>query len=147
MAKILVSSCLLGCNCRYDGKNCYNQAVIDLAKNHTLIPICPEQMGGLTTPRDPSEIKDDKVFNNKGRDVTNEYTNGALMALKLAKINDCKYALLKIKSPACGSGLIYDGTFSGNKIKGDGVCAKLLKANDIQVFNEEEIADLINVLK
>ena len=146
MAKIIVSSCLLGCNCRYDGKNCENKEIIELAKTHTLIPICPEQMGGLTTPRQPSERVKDRVINKIGEDVTEQYERGAGIAYRLASINDCHYAILKAKSPACGTGLIYDGTFTGGKVEGNGVCSELFQKMGIKVFTEEEIDKLLNEL-
>ena len=144
MAKILVSGCLLGLNCRYKGDNCKNARVLELAKRHTLIGVCPEQMGGLATPRDPSERVGDKVLSNSGADVTKEYEYGAQAALTLAKLNDVDFAILKSRSPSCGSGEIYDGTFSGRRVSGDGVCAGLLKANGIPVYTEDEL-DLIPV--
>ena len=147
MAKILVSSCLLGCPCRYDSKSCGNEAVIALAKHHVLIPICPEQMGGLTTPRRPSEIVGDKLLNNAGEDVTKQYNAGAAMALSLAQINGCTIALLKAKSPSCGKGKIYDGTFSGTLIDGNGVTVKLLEENGIKVFADTEIEELLKCLE
>lgn len=142
MANIIVSSCLLGCNCRYDGKNCLNKDVRILSKKHTLIPICPEQMGGLSTPRSPSEIVNTKVISKNGNDVTNQYNKGALMALKIAKVNNCSYALLKTKSPSCGKGKIYDGSFSGKLIEGDGITVKLFKENNIKVFSDLELNEL-----
>lgn len=142
MAKIIVSNCLLGCDCRYKGDGCLNEAVMALADKHTLIGVCPEQMGGLSTPRDPSERVADKVISNKGRDVTEQYNRGAQIALRLAQINHAEYAILKANSPSCGKGRIYDGTFTGGKIDGNGVTAELLMANGIKVFTEDEI-DLI----
>ena len=143
---ILVSACLLGVSCRYDGNSCEVEAVKELSKYCTLIPICPEQMGGLPTPRYPSEIVGDKVINQVGIDVTNEYVKGAHIALEYALLNDVKYALLKAKSPSCGSGQIYDGTFSKTLINGDGICAKLLKENGIEVYSEENINELLDIV-
>ena len=147
MHNILVSACLLGIDCRYDGKNCFNDKVLKLREYANLIPICPEQMGGLTTPRVPSEIVGSKLINKEGIDVTDYYQKGANIALKIAQINDCKYALLKQKSPSCGNGLIYDGTFSGKVIEGDGNTTKLLKENGIICYSDEEIDNLIYLLK
>lgn len=139
MAVILVSSCLLGCACRYKGDDCKNERILALAKEHVLLGVCPEQMGGLETPRVPSEIVGDKVMSNAGRDVTAEYRKGAEAALYLAQLNRADFAILKAKSPSCGKGLIYDGTFSGSKVPGNGVTAALLLENGIPVYTEEEL--------
>lgn len=139
---ILVSACLLGCPCRYDGKSKPNDAVLALMEHHTLIPICPEQMGGLATPRVPAERKDGGVFTERGRDVTEQYRRGAEEALRLAQLYGCKYAILKERSPSCGSGQIYDGSFSRRLIDGDGVTAQLLKAHGITVLGESEVDNL-----
>ena len=139
MAVILVSSCLLGCACRYKGDDCKNERILALAKEHVLLGVCPEQMGGLETPRAPSEIVRDKVMSNAGRDVTAEYRKGAEAALYLAQLNHADFAILKAKSPSCGKGLIYDGTFSGSKVPGNGVTAALLLENGIPVYTEEEL--------
>ncbi len=142
MAVILVSSCLLGCACRYKGDDCKNEKILELAKEHILLGVCPEQMGGLETPRDPSEIVGDKVLSCAGRDVTAQYQKGAEAALYLAKLNHVDFAILKAKSPSCGKGLIYDGTFTGNKIPGNGVTVSLLLENDIPVYTEDELDQL-----
>lgn len=147
MAVIMVSACLLGCSCRYDGKNCKNDAVLSLAEDNVLVGICPEQMGGLPTPRDPAEIRGGKVVSKSGRDVTSEYTKGAQTALQLALLNGAKYAVLKSKSPSCGKGIIYDGTFSGGKVEGNGVSAELFMQDGIDVFTEEELDRLADILK
>ena len=146
MINILVSACLLGCDCRYDGKNCLNEKVLELKKYANLIPICPEQMGGLSTPRDPAEIVGSRLVSNKGNDVTENYDKGADIALKIAQINGCRYALLKQKSPSCGCGLIYDGTFSGKTIEGNGNTTKLLIENGIICFSDEDIDGLLKEL-
>ena len=139
---ILVSACLLGCPCRYDGKSKPNDAVLVLMEHHTLIPICPEQMGGLATPRVPAERKDGGVFTERGGDVTEQYRRGAEEALRLAQLYGCKYAILKERSPSCGNGQIYDGSFSRRLIDGDGVTAQLLKAHGITVLGESEVDKL-----
>lgn len=139
MAVILVSNCLLGCPCRYKGDGCPCNEVIALAQKHTLIGVCPEQMGGLSTPRDPSEIVGNKVISDHGKDVTEEYRRGAETALRLAQLNRVDFAILKANSPSCGKGRIYDGTFTGNKISGDGVTTQLLQKHGISVYTEEEI--------
>lgn len=131
----IVSACLAGVNCRYDGKSCENSEIIDLIRKGEAIPVCPEQLGGLPTPRPPAEIQTEtnKIINIEGSDVTQNYNQGAVEALKIAKLMDCKKAILKSNSPMCGCGKIYDGTFSGNFTKGDGVFTKLLKLNNIQI--------------
>ncbi len=139
---ILVSACLLGCPCRYDGKSKPDDAVLALMKEHILLPICPEQMGGLATPRVPAERKDGGVFTERGGDVTEQYRQGAEEALRLAKLYGCTHAILKERSPSCGSGQIYDGSFSRTLIPGDGVTAQLLKANGITVLGESEVDKL-----
>ena len=136
---ILVSACLLGCSCRYDGKSKPNDAVLALMEQHTLIPICPEQMGGLATPRVPAERRGDGVFTETGGDVTAQYRRGAEEALRLAKLYGCTHAILKERSPSCGSGQIYDGSFSRTLTDGDGVTAALLKENGITVLGENEV--------
>ena len=142
MAVILVSSCLLGCACRYKGDDCKNEKILELAKEHILLGVCPEQMGGLETPRDPSEIVGDKVLSCAGRDVTAQYQKGAEAALYLAKLNHVDFAILKAKSPSCGKVLIYDGTFTGNKVPGNGVTVSLLLENGIPVYTEDELDQL-----
>jgi len=138
---ILVSACLLGCPCRYDGKSKPNAAVLALMEQHTLIPVCPEQMGGLATPRAPAERREGGVFTQAGMDVTAQYRRGAEEALRLANLYGCTCAILKERSPSCGSGEIYDGSFSRRLIAGDGVTAALLKANGIAVCGESEVDD------
>lgn len=136
---ILVSACLLGVCCRYDGESKPNADVIKLREKYILIPICPEVDGGLPTPRTPSERVGDKVLMRDGKDVTENYRKGAEEALRKAKEYSCNIAILKARSPSCGSDKIYDGSFSGNLADRDGVCAELLKKNGITVFTEEEI--------
>ena len=139
---ILISACLLGCPCRYDGKSKPNDTVLALMEQHTLIPICPEQMGGLATPRVPAERRGDGVFTETGGDVTAQYRRGAEEALRLAKLYGCTHAILKERSPSCGSGQIYDGSFSRTLTDGDGVTAALLKENGITVLGENEVDTL-----
>ena len=141
MAKILISACLLGYKTRYDGLSKPSKKIKEIFENDILIPICPEQMGGLSTPRPKAEIKGDKVINIDGKDVTSNYIEGAKMALEIAKLNDVDFCILKSKSPSCGKGLVYDGSFSNNLISGDGVCTKLLKENGFKIYSEEEIMD------
>lgn len=139
MENILVSACLLGARCRYDGQEKKNKDIQQLIHKYNLIPFCPEIYGGLQTPREPAEQSNGRVLNKAGVDVTEQYERGAKEALRIAKLFDCKYAILKKNSPSCGSGQIYDGTFSGTLVPGDGVTAKLFKDNGIIVMDETAI--------
>ena len=136
--KILVSACLLGVSVRYDGKSKANEELIEKLKDYDFIPICPEVWGGLPTPRVPSEIINDKVINKDGIDVTDNYMRGAIETLNLARKFNIKKAILKSKSPSCGKNKIYDGSFTGSLIDGNGITAKLLMDNDIEVLTEDE---------
>lgn len=140
--KLLVSACLLGCACRYDGKSKPCPRVLALMERHTLIPVCPEQLGGLSTPRPPAERREGGVVTREGGDVTAQYRRGAEEALHLARLYGCTHAVLKERSPACGSGQIYDGSFSGRLTPGDGVAAALLRENGIVVLGESQVNDL-----
>ncbi len=140
--KILVSACLLGTACRYDGASKPNEAVMQLAERYELIPICPECMGGLPTPRIPSERVGEYVVNRVGLDVTAEYRRGRDAVLAIAALEHPRFAVLKARSPACGHGRIYDGSFTGRLIEGDGVCAEALLVAGITVYTEEELAHL-----
>jgi uncharacterized protein YbbK (DUF523 family) len=135
----LCSACLLGVNCRYDGRNALNKKVVELLEKETLIPVCPEQLGGLSTPREPAEIVGKRVITRSGRDVTENFMRGARETLKIAKLFGVKEAVLKQGSPSCGCGRIYDGTFSGRTVKGDGVTTALLKSHGIKVVTEEDL--------
>ena len=143
--KILVSACLLGIDCKYNRKNNKNDKVIELLKDHDLIPVCPEIMGGLTTPRTPAEIRKNirknknEVITKDGKNVTKQYQKGAEEALKIAKLYNCQIAILKEKSPSCGCGRIYDGTFTGTLIDGDGITARLLKEHGIKIIGETSL--------
>lgn len=137
--KILVSACLLGVPCRYDAKSKPDASVIALAKRHELIPACAEVLGGLETPRIPAEIVGSRVVREDGIDVTEEYNKGAKCVLDIAIKNGCSIAILKSKSPSCGKGEIYDGTFTRTLKCGDGICAELLLKNNITVLHEKEI--------
>ena len=133
----LVSACLIGIKCCYDGESKINKKCFELFKRGKLIPVCPEQLGGLPTPRAKSEIqKNGKILTKSGKDVTDNFIKGAKETLKLTKLLGVKEAILKSKSPSCGCGKIYDGTFSGKLIKGDGVTVALLKKNEIIVITE-----------
>ncbi len=139
MKKILVSACLYGNVCRYKGDSCYNQKVAELGKDNVLIPVCPEQLGGLPTPRHPAERVGGKLISDVGTDVTEEYTRGADLVVEIAKKNNVDYCIMKANSPACGKGIIYDGTFTGKKCPGNGLATeKLLKAG-FTVYTEDEI--------
>ena len=140
--RILVSACLLGLACRYDGQSKANEAVCALAKAHELVPFCPEIYGGLPTPRPPAERQGDRVVSADGRDVTENYRRGAEAALDLARRLGCDCAVLKERSPSCGSGAIYDGTFSGTVVPGDGVAAELFRAAGIPVCGESTLKNV-----
>ena len=146
MAVILVSNCLLGFNCRYKGDNCRNEDILRLAENNILIGICPEQQGGLMTPRVPAERVGDKVISAEGLDVTKQYECGAATALSLAELNRVDFAIMKSLSPSCGKGIIYDGTFTGTKCCGNGTTTELLLKNGIRVYSDNEL-ELIPELK
>ena len=141
--KILISACLMGAACRYDGKSKPHKIAEELEKKHTLVPVCPEIYGGLPTPRPPSEIVGDRVINSNGDDVSAEYSKGANEALHIAERFGCEVAVLKAKSPSCGSGKVYDGTFTNTLKNGDGVTAALLKKHGIKVYTEEEALVLL----
>lgn len=139
---ILVSACLLGIRCRYNGAASVNETVAHLGKKFKLIPVCPEVLGGLATPRDPSEIRGGKVVTSKGTDVTAEYRKGAEAALKIALENHCEIAVLQDRSPSCGARVIHNGKFNGGLVAGNGVTAELLIKNGIKVYNASEAAKL-----
>lgn len=140
---ILVSACLAGINCKYNGENNYNKKIFELVKNGKAIPICPEQLGGLATPRLPAEIKiiDGKtcVINNKGEDVTDNFQRGAQEVLKLANKLNIDNVILQARSPSCGKEKIYNGNFEKKLIDGNGITAQLLIENGIKVISSEEI--------
>lgn len=140
---ILISACLLGMRCRYDGKdkNCLKE-IEKLMEKYNLIPVCPEQMGGLPTPREPAERRGACVVTRKGIDVTKEYTTGAEETLKMAELYKCEIAVLKEKSPSCGCGKIYDGSFSKTLIDGNGITAELLIKNGIKVIGESQLREI-----
>ncbi len=146
MINLLISACLYGEKCRYDGKDNLIASLDLLKQKCTLFPVCPEVLGGLPTPRVPAEIAGDKVINRNGKDVTYEYKKGAEIALETALKNNCKIALMKAKSPSCGSGKIYDGRFTKTLVGGDGITTKLLKENGIQVYTENQIDELLSYL-
>ena len=146
MKNILVSACLLGENCKYNGSNNKNELVISLKNNYNLIPVCPEMLGGLPCPRHPSEIVDDKVININNEDVTFNYNKGAKKTFDIAKDNQVEFCVLKEKSPSCGVHFIYDGTFKGVIKNESGITTKLLKSK-FNVFSEYDILELYNKKK
>lgn len=148
MHYIIISACLLGQSCRYDGQ-CRNYPEIAALRSRedvVLIPVCPEQAGGLATPRPAAERSESGVFTRDGRDVTAEYELGAREALRLARLYGCRWAVLKEKSPSCGSGRIYDGTFTRTLTAGDGVTAALFRKEGISVVGESRIPWLLEQL-
>lgn len=147
MEKVLISACLIGENTKYNGGNNFIKSVEKLYPLCDLIIICPEVMSGLKIPRSPSEIKNGKVINKANKDVTSFFKSGASLITYIAEQNNVKYALLKENSPSCGVHHIYDGTFSNNLIKGNGITTQELIKKGIQVFSEKEIDKLIEILK
>jgi uncharacterized protein YbbK (DUF523 family) len=144
---ILVSGCLLGICCRYNGTGKLSEELAERLKEYHFIPVCPEQLGGLTTPRLPAEKIGDKVLLKDGRNVTEEFIQGAKETLKLALMYDCKLAILKERSPSCGFGKIYDGNFTGQLIDGNGVTAEILSENGVTVIGESKINELEDIVK
>jgi len=139
--QILVSACLFGKNCKYSGGNnkISDNLIKDISKKYDVKLICPEELGGLETPREPAEIRSGKVYTKSGKDVTKNFIKGAKIVLETAKKHDIKLAILKSNSPSCSSGHIYDGTFSSKLIKGKGMTADLLIKNEIKVIDENDI--------
>lgn len=136
---IIVSACLAGVRCRYDGAEKPCGKIVRLIKSGKAIPLCPEQLGGLPTPRVAAERHGEIIVRKDGIDVTAEFNQGAREAIKIARMVGSKKAILKARSPSCGSGQTYDGTFTGKLINRDGVFAQLCKENNIKVLTEEEI--------
>lgn len=144
----ICSACLLGLKTRYDGKSKPHQKIINLSEKEALIPVCPEQLGGLPTPREPSEATKDgreiiegkgKVISKSNKDLTSNFIKGAKQTLKICETYNIKTAILKQKSASCGNGIIYDGTFTNTTTKGDGVTTALLKKEGIKVTSEKEV--------
>lgn len=144
---MLISACLLGVSCRYNGSCGDPEELGELLSLVHPVPVCPEILGGLPTPRPPAERCGDQVITCEGGDVTRQYLRGADESLHLAKICGAKIALMKERSPSCGAGEIYDGTFTHTRIPGDGTASELLKANGITVYGESRIRELIDLLK
>lgn len=135
--RILVSACLLGYNCKYNGKNNYNSKIVELLKEHEVVPVCPEMLGGLSCPRIPCEKVGDKIMDKEGNDYTKQFIKGAEIALNIAKEKQVDFAILQRRSPSCGYSLIYDGTFNGNLIVGSGIFAQKLLSLDIPIMEAE----------
>lgn len=152
-SKILVSSCLIGKKCSYDGNHRENKLVEQYLSDREVIDVCPEMLAGLPSPRPRCEIingdgKDvlngkAKVINEKGEDVTSFFLEGANQTLNIVRKHNIKYAILKARSPSCGSKKIYDGSFSGKLKDGDGVTAAMLKLNGVIVYDEEELEEIV----
>lgn len=151
MKKIVISACLVGVKCRYNSLDSKSEQVTKKFGENELIPICPEQMGGLPTPRPPAEIVggdgedvlDEKahVVTAEGKDKTEEFRRGAYSALEIARLHGTTHAVLKSKSPSCGCGQIYDGSFAGNLTTGDGVTTALFRRHGIQILTEKDLLE------
>lgn len=139
---ILVSACLLGLPARYDGAEKAADWVVHLAAHHALIPVCPEQLGGLPTPRTPCERRGSRVIARDGQDCTLPYIRGAECALRVARLNGCAVAILKQRSPSCGSGAVYDGSFTATLVPGSGLAAEALAAHGVKVVGESKLETL-----
>ncbi len=133
MEKCIVSACLAGLKCRYDGESKTDLNIVEMVKNNLAIPVCPEQLGGLPTPRLPSEILNDKVFSISGEDVTLQFERGVEEAMKIVELTNCHLAYLKSKSPMCGLNNIYNGKFNGTLTNGDGYFARELKKKGVKI--------------
>ncbi len=140
---ILVSACLIGMHCRYNGTDAMQEELKQLKEKYNLIPVCPEIYGGLQTPRDPAERSEEKVITAAGEDVTEFFRHGAEETLRLRELYGCENAILKERSPSCGYGSIYDGTFCGKLIDGNGVTAELLADNGVRILGESKIKELL----
>ncbi len=135
---ILIIACLLGVSCRYDKEGKERPWVRELLEKHRVIPVCPEQLGGMPTPRDPVEWRQGRAVNNEGEDCTEKFLAGAAETWKLAKLYGCELAILKARSPSCGSHGIYDGSFQGRLTAGMGAAASLLASHGVRLMDEEE---------
>jgi len=141
--RLLVSACLLGAGCRYDGKSNALPQLDRLLDRHTCVPVCPEQLGGLPTPRIPAERRGNRVIDREGKDVTAAFRRGAEEAVRMARLCGCRAALLKERSPSCGCGQIYDGTFTGTLKAGDGLAAQALKKAGLTIYGESRAEELL----
>lgn len=138
---VLVSACLAGLATRYDGGSTPCETVLELVRQGRALPVCPEQLGGLPTPREPLELRDGRVYDRDGNEFTESFRLGAEQGLKLARLAGCTTGVLKSGSPSCGAGTVHDGTFTGTKIPGNGVFAGLLLAHGIRVLTELDCAE------
>lgn len=136
---VLVSACLAGGVCRYNATAAPHPAVLELVARGLAVPVCPEVLGGLPTPRDPVELRDGLAVDRSGVDRTAEFREGARKALAIGREHGCLSAILKARSPSCGCGRVYDGTFSGRLVAGDGLFAALLKAEGLTVRTEDDL--------
>ena len=145
MERLLASACLLGFECKYSGGSnaLPDEELAALRRKYLLVPVCPETAGGLPTPREPSERRGGKIVSREGKDVTANFAIGADVALRLCRRFGCRKALLKERSPSCGSGEIYDGSFSGVLTEGDGAAAEAIKAAGVEIFGESRIKELL----
>jgi len=141
--KLLISACLLGENCRYSGGNNYEPLTEALGERFELVPVCPECLGGLTSPREPAERVGERVLSRTGEDWTAAFYLGAERTLEIARREGISRAVLKERSPSCGCGAVYDGTFTGAVVRGDGVTAELLKAHGLRILGESRIGELL----
>ena len=141
--KLLISACLLGRNCKYNGGNNYTPLTEALKERYELVPVCPECLGGLPIPHEPSERVGDRVLSRTGEDVTEAFRRGAEKTLETAEKHGAALALLKERSPSCGFGAVYDGTFTGTVVPGDGVAAELLAKNGVAVYGESRVRELL----
>ena len=147
--KVLISACLLGDNVKYSGGNNLTLELVTLLEKYNvkIVKICPECFAGLSIPRVPSEIRGDKVFSKDGRDITEEFLSGAEKTYQIAKRKQVDFAILKERSPSCGSSFIYDGSFSGKVIEGQGLTAKKLSKENIIIFSEENLEEIEKYLE
>lgn len=143
---IIVSACLLGINCKYNGGNNYSKILERLKEKHHLIPVCPESYGGLPSPRNPAEQKEGRIFLSDGTDVTEEFFKGARKMMQIVDYFNCEVAILKENSPSCGNGRIYDGTFTGTLTDGSGIFAQMLNEKGIRILGETEIEEISKLL-
>ncbi len=137
---ILVSACLLGIYCRYDGRCETDERVMALSRDHVLVPVCPEQLGGLPTPRAAVELLDGRAVTRDGADLTEAFERGVGQAMRVAGLTGARVAVLQPRSPSCGRGIIYDGTFSGTRVEGDGVLAQALAARGVALLVPDDLA-------
>lgn len=149
MKKVLISACLLGENVKYSGGNNFSKDLIEILNKYNIefIKVCPEVDAGLSTPREPAEILGNNIITKNGKFVTSEFKKGAELSLKKAKESNIAFAILKEKSPSCGSNFIYDGTFSGKLISGEGYTAKILRENNFKIFSENDLSEIERILK